>query len=343
MRWFARPRNNAHQLRVTPRLASWNKADDPDQIRLRAYLDDTEALLADSRIDGPWALRLDVGFPIGRNLLNMADVDNYAHPLAKRLKDPDLVSVWCTKQHSDQSFVRIDAARLLRPQRTDVVVVRTPSATNYKERINAAVADEAELPPGPVRLELSFVVGPNRNWLELWKPTIDALEPLLGRDPTEKRPWHPSDGRITELGMHLTVDPAAGNKIEVGIDAAPSDVLVKPANEQQICAPQISEVVSDAYLAGVIGFRDNDRGYEAWLAAHPDGYVINIPRSHNAATARMHRARCWTISGSYGKPVAGGWTRLYVKMCAESLAELNQWASEQVGKPIQPCGTCNPD
>jgi hypothetical protein len=135
MRWYARPENNAHQLRVAPRLESWEKADHPDQVRLRAYLDDTEALLADSRVDGPWTLRLDVGLPVGRNLLNMADLDNYAHPLAHRLKDSDLVSVWCTKQHSDQSFVRIEAARESLPRATDMVVVRTPSAKNpdYKE------------------------------------------------------------------------------------------------------------------------------------------------------------------------------------------------------------------
>lgn len=72
MRWYARPENNAHQIRVAPRLASWNKADDPDQVRLRAYLDDTEALLAASRIDGPWALRLDVGLPTARDLLDAA-------------------------------------------------------------------------------------------------------------------------------------------------------------------------------------------------------------------------------------------------------------------------------
>jgi hypothetical protein len=68
-------------------------------------------------------------------------------------------------------------------------------------------------------LELAFVVGPNRNWVELWKPTIDALEPLLGRDPFQKRPWNPRDGRIIELGMHRTVDPTFGHKIVVGIAA----------------------------------------------------------------------------------------------------------------------------
>jgi hypothetical protein len=65
----------------------------------------------------------------------MADLDNYAYPLASQLKDPGLVSVWCTKQHSEQ--------------------------------IHAAVAGPAELPAGPVRLQLAFVVGPGRNWLTL--------------------------------------------------------------------------------------------------------------------------------------------------------------------------------
>jgi hypothetical protein len=60
MRWYARPEGDS-TLEVEPRLASWNKADHPDQVRLQAYLDDAEVLLADSRIDGPWALRLDVG------------------------------------------------------------------------------------------------------------------------------------------------------------------------------------------------------------------------------------------------------------------------------------------
>jgi len=113
----------------------------------------------------------------------MADLDNYAYPLASQLKDPGLVSVWCTKQHSEQSFVRIQAAREMPPPSTDVLVARTTASYTkpaYKEQIHTAVAGPAELPTGPVRLELAFVVGPGRNWLTLWKPTIDSLDPLLG-------------------------------------------------------------------------------------------------------------------------------------------------------------------
>ena len=228
MRWYARPENAAHVLRVAPRLASWDKADHPDQVQLREYLDDTEALLAESRVDGPWALRLDVGLPVGRDLLNMADLDNYAQPLADRLKDRNLVSVWCTKRHSMQSFARIEPAQEVFPPSTAVLIARATSAPGYKQQIHAAVVGAAQLPPGPVKLELSFVVGPGRNWLNLWKETIDALDPLLGRAYPD-RAWNPLDGRITELGLHVSVAPSAGYEIEVGIAATQVAKVKLPA------------------------------------------------------------------------------------------------------------------
>src|SRR6185437_14509226 len=87
-------------------------------------------------------------------------------------------------------------------------------------------------------------------------------------------------------------------------------------------------------------FRDNDDGYRAWLTSHPDGYVINIPRGHSATQARMHRAGCRTIRGQ--NPRGGVWTGPYVKVCAEHLAELEQWTIDVVGKAIPRCGTCHP-
>ncbi len=222
MRWFARPESEALQLRHTPRPACWEKADHPDQKRLQAYLDDTHHLLSDSRVDGLWALRLDVGAPATRDLLReVADLDNYAHPLAHRIGDSSLVSVWCTKKHDGQSFVQIEAAREVCPP-SDVLVVRTTASSvsaEYKDQIKSAVAGVGMLPDGPARLELSFVIG-NRGWLGLWKPTIDALDPVLGRTYRDN-PYHPLDGRITELGMHLTVDRALAYDVLIGITAAP--------------------------------------------------------------------------------------------------------------------------
>lgn len=95
-------------------------------------------------------------------------------------RDSSLVSVWCTKQHDDQSFVQIEAASEVSPP-SEVLVVRTTASSEspaYKDQIKAAVAGVGMLPDGPVRLELAFVIG-NRGWLGLWKPTIDALDPIL--------------------------------------------------------------------------------------------------------------------------------------------------------------------
>ena len=225
MRWFSRPENAALQLRVTPRPFSMNAKNDPDQVRLGKYLRDTTELVAASTIDDrPWALRLDVGAPRSRSLLAaVADLDNYSYPLAKELKNPHLVSVWATKQTdpAERSYIQIAAAVEVSPP-TELVKLRTTGSWSRREpqdQIVRAVAGAQMLPDGPVRLELSFVIG-NRTWLPLWKPTIDALDALLGRaDPD--RPYHPLDGRIVELGMHLTVDPALGYDVEIGIAPTP--------------------------------------------------------------------------------------------------------------------------
>src|SRR3954469_15286129 len=87
-------------------------------------------------------------------------------------------------------------------------------------------------------------------------------------------------------------------------------------------------------------FRDDDAGYLAWLDTHPNGFVLNIGRSHHATAARVHHASCRTISGA--NPRGGLWTGPYVKVCAEHLAELEQWAIDQVGEPIRRCGSCQP-
>ena len=129
---------------------------------------------------------------------------------------------WCTKQHSAQSFVRIAPAEKAPVPPVAVTEARTTSpAETYKHQIRTQVLDAAELPAGPVSLELAFVVGPSRNWLNLWKPTIDALDPILGRTYPDN-PYHPLDGRITELGMHLTVDRALGYDVLIGITTAPA-------------------------------------------------------------------------------------------------------------------------
>ena len=143
-------------LRKVPRLASWNKATDPDQVRLREYLEDTAELLAPHLVasNGPWALLLEVGLPPGRDLVDMADLDNYAFPLATRLRNEDLVAVWCTKRHADTSRVLVAPAAETAGPRDTYTVRTTASASTaaYKAQVRAAVLDAAAIPAGAVQL-----------------------------------------------------------------------------------------------------------------------------------------------------------------------------------------------
>jgi hypothetical protein len=99
--------------------------------------------------------------------------------------------------------------------------VRTTASAGgaqYKQQIRDALADAAQLPPGPVALDVVFGVGPGRSWLNLWKPTIDALSPLLGADGTG-RPWNPQDGRVVRLGLHRWAHDALRHDVDVEVVA----------------------------------------------------------------------------------------------------------------------------
>lgn len=108
-------------LNLALQLDSWDRSDNRSQVQLGKFLDEADTLLAASRIDGPWALRLDVGLAPNLDLLDKRDLDNYAKPLASRLSDGGLVSVWCTKRSGGHSTVRIEAAREVAAPPTEVL------------------------------------------------------------------------------------------------------------------------------------------------------------------------------------------------------------------------------
>lgn len=82
----------------------------------------------------------------------------------------------------------------------------------------------------------------------------------------------------------------------------------------------------------------DDDGYAGWLAAHSDGYVINIQRTYNPRDARLHTAACRTITRApaRGRTFTGDW----IKVCAQSAAELDEWALNNLGAVVQRCPTC---
>jgi hypothetical protein len=79
--------------------------------------------------------------------------------------------------------------------------------------VAAGVTQEA---PGPLAMHMAWRVSARRNWMNLWKPTGDALGPILGV-PHPGHPFSPNDDRITELELHLTKARDIGNEVDVGI------------------------------------------------------------------------------------------------------------------------------
>ena len=86
----------------------------------------------------------------------------------------------------------------------------------------------------------------------------------------------------------------------------------------------------------IVEFMDDDNGYIAWLAEHPDGCVLNCGRPPQRSYLVLHRAKCGTISGTPGRL----WTVTYQKVCAETLKEIEAW-TRPIGSPTC-CGICKP-
>ena len=157
------------------------------------------------------------------------DLDNYLLPLTIRLSSRTrlpFVSVWGTKQHADTSTVCVARAVPVEvlAGRDHWYEVRTSASwvtAAYKQQIQDQLAAAEALPEGAVSMHVSFTVGPNRNWTNLWKPTIDAFGTLLG-STTPERSWNPRDGRITELGLHVRMDPSLGHPVNIAIHARPA-------------------------------------------------------------------------------------------------------------------------
>ena len=80
----------------------------------------------------------------------------------------------------------------------------------------------------------------------------------------------------------------------------------------------------------MIEFIDDDLSYLAWVAAHPDGYVLNVRRSPDRRYVVLHRASCLSISNETHAPSAYT-ERGYRKLCASSVTEL-QAAAKRKGR-----------
>jgi hypothetical protein len=170
---------------------------------------------------------LALGFHVaGRpDIATRGDLDNFLTPVIKALGGYQRFAlVWASRGQPGESsvltFARAADARL-EMERTppDAHARLPPSATStaWKEALAIAVGEHDAIAKqtGPVELGIRFGVSPQRNWVTLWKPAIDSLSGVLGRDGEQA--WHPRDDRIALLVLKRDLRPELAWNVELDL------------------------------------------------------------------------------------------------------------------------------
>ena len=218
---------------IKPLLASWERKTHPAQIRLQEYLDELEATIGPLRFrNAPLFLEMDIDVVRPERLLRHHDLENYLTPVVDRLGQDLFHYVIARKKVGGGSTLKVGRAvssdRLPDPAdwgHFSCLTRGSVQSKKWKVDLRAVLLD-AGCPPapreGPVAVELAWRCSSQRNWVALWKPTGDAMGPVLG-EPDERNPFNPSDDRITELGLHVARDDTMGHDLDVGFWWRPVD------------------------------------------------------------------------------------------------------------------------
>lgn len=117
------------------------------------------------------------------------------------------------------------------------------------------------------------------------------------------------------------------------------DATPGPPTRSPIVPPP--PVLGSPRRPGAISFVDDDAGYVGWIAAHPDGYVLNHQRKPSGRYLVLHRATCYTM-GPRDAGDSRTWTTAYPKTCAASTADLDSWAVSNTAARPKRCAVCRP-
>jgi hypothetical protein len=206
---------------VKPQLASGDRAAHPSQVKLARFLGHVDAIAGPvlATVSGRIAAELIVGFTDGVALTDGGhNLDNYLFPVAQRLGPQRVAAIFGRKIHGPSSLA-VGPAQLDTGEVTPQFSTRMAGSyerREWKQKLHDRLAVQAAvINPGPVALTIALTTGPDRNWVSLCKPLIDAFGSVLGDDPA--RPSHPHDDRIVSLALHHTIDARIGR--DVIIDA----------------------------------------------------------------------------------------------------------------------------
>lgn len=205
---------------LTPRLACWEGHEHPAQRRMQAYLDDLATRFAPFVAERELSLHLEIDREREDSRFGGCDLENYLTPIVHRLGPARFVFVSATKRSGGGhrlALGRATRAPKSTSARFEATLHSSTSKSSWKAELHAALltTKPALLPEGPVTVRLAWRCSPKRNWVALWKPTGDAMGPVLGEDP--RRPFNPRDDRIDALELHSVADPSVGWSIGVAM------------------------------------------------------------------------------------------------------------------------------
>jgi len=201
----------------------------------------------------------------------------------------------------------------------------------------SSVADEVAAvfaPPSGARrgsaldLEVSYRVGPDRDWTSLWGATALAL----GLTSDGDGGLLAGSSVVRSLALHRLVDLEIGDGVRIGL-------WWRPAGPGSTAAVAARRAPTPVPAPAPVTFDRDDAGYLAWISSNPAGYVLNAPRrSAPARGVTVHRAACRLVSGDGGG--ARRWTATSKKVCSEVRAELVAWARTELGAEPMSCRIC---
>ena len=217
------------ELPFSPLLESWERSTSKAQLRLGEYRDGL-SVLAQPVLAAP-APPFAFGFyAAGRQDIAAGgcDLDNFLTPVVKALGGGEAFAlVWATRGRADEpsrlTLAHAGDVRVATDDAAEMTVRLSGSPTRPEWK--AKIAEAVGIHPSsgitdPVSLAVRYRLSPLRNWVTLWKPTIDALGGILGegRAPvaSKRRPNLVSHPR-TRTGAR----PGLGYRSDLKVDCGP--------------------------------------------------------------------------------------------------------------------------
>ncbi len=169
-------------------------------------------------------LHMDIDVQLDARLTHHYDLENYLTPVVYRLGGQHFKFVSAEKRVGGGSQLIVgraeplDADSLKEWEHLSYQAGSGTQKTTWKANIRQALATSCSAPLRSDRVEvhLAWRCSPARNWVMLWKPTGDAMGPVLG-EPFTNKPFYPNDDWIVRLGLHLNLDHEMGHAVDVGM------------------------------------------------------------------------------------------------------------------------------